>query len=201
MDEQEPSSDMKRRMLAGELYLANDHQLVEDQARAQRLVERFNASAHDEEELRRTLLEELFDHLGAATRVKPTLRCDYGYNVRIGDRSFLNYDTVLLDVVPIILGDDVQVGPRSQFLTATHPIDPRTRRLGWEAAEPIVVEDNVWFGGGVIVGPGVTVGRDSVIGMGAVVTRDIPPGVVAVGNPARVLREVTDADHVPVPQL
>ena len=95
-----------------------------------------------------------------------------------------------LDVAAITIGDDVQIGPNVQLLTATHPLEPQPRRDKWEAAEPITIGDNVWLGGGVIVCPGVTIGADTVVGAGSVVTRDLPAGVVAVGSPARVLREL-----------
>ena len=112
------------------------------------------------------------------------------FHIRIGARVFANFGLVALDVVPIIIGDDTQIGPNVQLLTATHPVDAELRRAKWESGAPIVIGANVWLGGGAIVLPGVTVGEDSVIGAGAVVTRDIPARVVAVGNPARVVRSV-----------
>jgi maltose O-acetyltransferase len=105
----------------------------------------------------------------------------------------------MLDGAPIAIGSHCQIAPRVQLLTATHPIDPEPRRLGWEYAEPIKIGDNVWLGGGVIVCPGVTIGDDAVVGAGAVVTRDLPRGVVAVGVPARVVREIGDRDRIVVP--
>ena len=107
----------------------------------------------------------------------------------------------MLDVVEITIGACCQIATRVQLLTATHPIDPGPRRAGWESAEPIAIADNVWLGGGVIVCPGVTIGRDTVVGAGAVVTKDLPAGVVAAGVPARVLREIGDADRVDLPGI
>ncbi len=131
----------------------------------------------------------------------PTFRCDYGSHITIGAGTFVNYDCVMLDVAPIRIGAACQLAPRVQLLTATHPIDPEPRRLGWESAEPITVGDNVWLGGGAIVCPGVTIGEDTVVGAGAVVTRDLPGGVVAAGVPARVIREIGARDRVAIPHV
>jgi maltose O-acetyltransferase len=139
---------------------------------------------------RRRLLTELLGAFGEGSEIRPPLHCDYGYQTSFGARSFANWGLILLDVATVDIGDDVQIGPNVQLLTATHPLEPGPRKDKWEAAEPIVIGDNVWLGGGVIVCPGVTIGGDSVVGAGSVVTRDLPPGVVAVGAPARVVREL-----------
>ncbi len=149
----------------------------------------FNASPH-EPGARRAALVALLGSVGEDTEVRPPIRVDYGSHTTIGARSFVNTGLIALDVAPITIGDHVQIGPNVQLLTATHPVDPDLRRAGWEAGEPIVIEDDVWIGGGAIVLAGVTIGAGSVVGAGAVVTRDVPPGVVAVGNPAKVLRPV-----------
>ena len=115
---------------------------------------------------------------------------DYGYQTTIGAGTFINAGAVILDVGRVTIGADVQIGPNVQLLTPTHPLEPELRRSGAEAAEPITIGDNVWLGGGVIVCPGVSIGRDTVVGAGAVVTRDLPAGVLAVGNPARVIRQL-----------
>jgi maltose O-acetyltransferase len=145
----------------------------------------------------RSILAELLGHLGEDAYVKPPLFVDYGENISFGARSFANYNLVALDVAPIRIGEDCQIGPNVQLLTPTHPVDPQPRRDKLEAARPITIGDNVWIGGGVIVCPGVTIGDNSVIGAGAVVTKDIPANVVAVGNPARVIRTIEDeeAEH------
>ena len=192
-------SEMKRRMLRGELYLADDPELDADQARAQELLERYNATRHVEQDVRDRLLRELLGEVGEGVVVKPPFRCDYGAHIAIGARTFVNYDCVMLDVAPIRIGAACQLATRVQLLTATHPIDPEPRRLGWESAEPIALGDNVWLGGGAIVCPGVTIGEDTVVGAGAVVTRDLPAGVVAAGVPARVLREIGEQDRVRIP--
>jgi maltose O-acetyltransferase len=181
---------MRERMLAGELYLADDPVLAEEQARAATLLDRFNQTGVDDAAERRGLLLGLLGQLGEGSEIKPPLRCDYGYRIRVGARTFVNYGLVALDVASIAIGDDVQIGPNVQLLTPTHPIDPDTRRAKWEAAEPIAIEGNVWLGGGVIVLPGVTIGENTVVGAGSIVTKDLPPNVVAAGNPARVVRSI-----------
>ena len=191
--------EMKDRMLRGDLYIADDEDLAADFERAQEILERYNASSYAEQELRDRLLRELLKACGEGVHIRPPFRLEYGTGVSIGAGTFFNYDCLMLDVAPVAIGAACQVATRVQFLTATHPLDPEPRRAGWERADPIVVGDNVWLGGGAILCPGVTVGDDSVVGAGAVVTRDLPPGVVAAGVPARVLREIDDRDRIEVP--
>jgi maltose O-acetyltransferase len=190
---------MKERMLDGELYLADDAELVEDRARCEVLLELYNQTRDADRSERARLLRDLLGDVGDRVVIKPTFRCDYGYNISVGAGTFVNYDCVMLDVVPIRIGSACQLATCVQLLAATHPIDPEARRLGWEYGTPITIGDNVWLGGGVIVCPGVTIGDDTVIGAGAVVTRDLPAGVVAVGNPARVQREIDEQDRVTTP--
>jgi maltose O-acetyltransferase len=188
-------------MLRGELYIADDPQIEADQARAHELMERYNATRHAEQEERDRLLRELLGEVGEGVVVRPPFRCDYGSHISIGARTFVNFDCVMLDVAPIRIGAACQLATGVQLLTATHPIDPEPRRIGWEYAKPISIGDNVWLGGGVIVCPGVTIGDNTVVGAGAVVTRDLPADVVAFGNPARVQREIDERDRVDVPDL
>src|SRR5215218_8503425 len=159
---------MRERMLAGDLYIADDPDLGEASTRALDLADAYNATTARQGPLRRRLLQELLGAVGEGTEIRPPFFVDYGSSIRIGA--------------------DVQIGPNVQLLTPTHPLDPEPRRAKWEAAEPITIGDNVWLGGGAIVLPGVTIGENTVVGAGAVVTRDLPPDVVAVGNPARVVR-------------
>ncbi|SHH17364.1 maltose O-acetyltransferase [Geodermatophilus nigrescens] len=182
------SRTMRERMLAGELYIADDPELAEASAAAQDLAAAYNATTARQRPLRRRLLEQLLGAVGEDTEIRPPLHVDYGTSIRIGARCFANFGLVALDVAAITIGDDVQIGPNVQLLTPTHPVEPGPRREKWEAAEPITIGDNVWLGGGVVVLPGVTIGADTVVGAGSVVTRDLPAGVVAVGNPARVVR-------------
>ncbi|MFD4248134.1 sugar O-acetyltransferase [Amycolatopsis thermoflava] len=177
-------SGQKERMLAGELYRADDPELQAALRRAAELQRRFNDGGDP------AVLCELLGSVGEDAEVRPPLYVDYGSHVTVGPRAFLNYGAVLLDVAPITIGADAQIGPGVQLLTPTHPLDARLRRDKWEAAEPITLHDNVWLGGGVIVCPGVTIGENTVVGAGSVVTRDLPPDVVAVGNPARVVKKL-----------
>lgn len=181
---------MRERMLAGELYIADDPELARDSDRAQQLTHLINTMDPTDHGRLREILTELLGAFGAGSEIRPPLRCDYGYQTTFGARSFANWGLICLDVATVTIGDDVQIGPNVQLLTATHPLEPGPRRDKWEAAEPIVIGDNAWLGGGVIVCPGVTIGADTVVGAGAVVTRDLPAGVVAVGAPARVIREL-----------
>lgn len=180
----------KARMLRGEPYLADDPELVADHERCRLLVERFNATSVTERAERRRILTQLLGHTGEDVEVKPPLQCDYGYQISVGERSFVNYGAVILDVAAVTIGADVQIAPNVQLLTATHPLDPEQRRSRLESAKPITVGDGAWLGGGVIVCPGVAVGAGTVVGAGSVVTRDLPPGVLAAGNPCRVVREL-----------
>lgn len=181
---------MRERMAVGELYLADDPEIAELSARALDLMAAYNATSVRQAPLRRQLLEQLLGRVGEGTEIRPPLYLDYGSNLTIGARCFANFGLVALDVAPITIGDDVQFGPNVQLLTPTHPVEPEPRRQKWESARPITIGDNVWIGGGAIVLPGVTIGENTVVGAGSVVTRDLPANVVAVGNPARVVREL-----------
>ncbi|BAW07428.1 sugar O-acetyltransferase [Nocardia seriolae] len=176
-------------MLTGRLYRDNDPELVAERLHCQGLLDRFNATRAGEDDLRRGILEDLLGEIGEGSWIMPRFQCDYGHLIRLGRNSFLNYDAIVMDCAPVTIGDDVSIGPRAQLLTALHPIDDHElRRQRWETAAPIVIGDNAWLGGGVIVCPGVTIGANTVVGAGSVVTRDLPEKVFAAGNPARVLR-------------
>lgn len=177
-------------MLAGDLYVADDPDNARIAQRAVRLADAYHRAAVEDEGAARPILAELLGTLGEGAFIKPPLFVDYGENIHLGARSFVNYNLTALDVAPITIGEDCLLGPNVQLLTPTHPIDPQPRRDKLEAAQPITLGDNVWLGGGVIVCPGVTIGDNSVIGAGSVVTKDIPANVVAVGNPARVIRGI-----------
>jgi len=177
-------------MLAGELYRADDPELAAAALRARQLEDRFNRLSVEDRGQRRAILEELLGEIGDESEIRPPFHCDYGSHIGIGARVFANCGLVALDVAPITIGDDVQIGPNVQLLTPTHPLDPDLRRAKWEAAEPIVIKSNAWLGGGAIVLPGVAVGENAVVGAGAVVTRDVPANAVVAGNPARVIRSL-----------
>ncbi|MFC9684464.1 sugar O-acetyltransferase [Streptomyces sp. NPDC056948] len=183
----DPRTNLER-MLAGDLYIADDPEIARRQQRAMRLAARYLAACTEDAEAARPLLAELLGSVGEGAEVRPPLYVDYGSNISVGARTFVNYNLTALDVARITIGEDCQIGPNVQLLTPTHPVEPEPRRDKLEAARPIVIGDNVWLGGGVIVCPGVTIGDNAVIGAGAVVTRDVPANVVAVGNPARPVR-------------
>ncbi|HEX4745887.1 MAG TPA: sugar O-acetyltransferase [Gaiellaceae bacterium] len=198
-DERISASEMKARMLRGELYLAVGDEIARDQARAADLLERYNATRHTEDELRERLLRELLAAVGDDVTIRPPFYCDYGSHISVGAGTFVNFGCVMLDVAPIRIGANCQIATGVHIVTATHPVDPEPRRLGWESAEPITIGDNVWLGSAAVVCPGVTIGDDTVVGAGAVVTRDLPAGVVALGVPAKVQREIGDGDRIAFP--
>ena len=185
-----PSGIEFQRMISGQPYLAHDPELVAARARARSLTFRFQHTPPEQREERRAILRELFGSSGDHLGIEPTLHVDYGFNIHVGENFYANANCVLLDVAPIRIGRDTMFGPAVQLLTATHPVDPQERISGRELGYRITIGDRVWLGGGVIVGPGVTIGDDVVVGSGAVVVKDLPAGVVAVGNPARVMRTV-----------
>ncbi len=185
----DPRTNLER-MLAGDLYIADDPEIGRLLERAMRLAARYQATYLDERDQAKAVLAELLGSVGEDVEIRPPLYVDYGSNISIGARTFVNYHLTALDVAAITIGEDCQIGPNVQLLTPTHPVEPGPRRDKLEAARPITIGDNVWLGGGAIVCPGVTIGDNSVIGAGAVVTKDIPANVVAVGNPARPVRSL-----------
>lgn len=176
----------KQKMLAGELYSANDPELRADLLRAEGLLGDYNAAAAAAR--RGAIMRELLGSLGEGVVIRAPFYCDYGYNIRIGSNVFVNFNCVFLDVCLIEIGDGCQIGPLVQLLTADHPRDPLLRREGLEMGKAIVIGANVWIGAGAIVLPGISIGDDAIIGAGSVVTRNVLPGVTVVGNPARACR-------------
>ncbi|MFA4928008.1 MAG: sugar O-acetyltransferase [Patulibacter sp.] len=194
MADQQLADDQRsnwERMLAGDPYCADDPEFTPRLERASQLADRYHRQkmAGDADEARETLVA-LLGTVGEGAVIRSPLFVDLGERITIGPRTFVNCNLTALDIAPITIGADCQIGPNVQLLTPTHPIEPQPRRDKIEGAEPITIGDNVWLGGGVTVCPGVSIGDDSVVGAGSVVTRDIPAGVVAVGNPARVIRKV-----------
>ena len=177
-------------MVAGELYRADDPELVDARARARILTAQYNATTPDDAVGRRAVLEELLGEAGPDVWIEPPFFCDYGWNISLGARVFLNFNCVVLDVAPVRVGELTLLGPAVQLCAATHPLDPRERERGLEYGQPVDIGRNVWIGAGAIVGAGVTIGDDSVIGAGSVVVRDVPAGVLAAGSPCRVIREL-----------
>lgn len=177
-------------MLAGESYDPTDPTLVEERQRARERTRGFNDTAPADADARRAILDDLLGATGENVTVEPPFRCDYGYNISVGDDFFANYDCVFLDVCAIEFGDECMLGPGVHVYTASHPLDPVERTSGTEFGEPVTVGDRVWIGGRSVLNPGVSVGDDAVVASGAVVTEDVPDGVVVGGNPAEVIREV-----------
>lgn len=182
------ASSEKEKMLAGELYRADDPELLAERRRCQAQLRVYNEET--DEQARLALLRELFGRVGDGTAIHSPLTCDYGYSISVGANTFINYGVIILDVVPVVIGDHVQIGTAVQILAADHPRDPHLRRTGVESGSPVMIEDDVWIGSGAIVCPGVTIGANTVIGAGSVVTRAIPRDVVAAGNPCRVIRSL-----------
>lgn len=185
----EDTRSQRERMLAGDWYVTDD-ELEALTHRAQRLADQYAELWKTDPTGAREVLADLLGSLGEHTVIRPPLYVDYGVHLQVGSRTFVNFGLVALDVAGITIGDDVQIGPNVQLLTPTHPVDPEPRRNKLEAAEPISIGNNVWLGGGAVVCPGVTIGENTVVGAGAVVTKDLPANVLAVGNPARVIREI-----------
>jgi maltose O-acetyltransferase len=175
------------RMLAGELYDAMDDELVVARERARDLCRELNATRDSQPDERRRILRELFGSGGDSVWMQPPFHCDYGANIYLGTRVFFNFNCVVLDVCAVHIGDYTLFGPGVQILTPLHPMDAQERRAK-EYGKPIHIGSDVWVGGGALILAGVTIGSRSVIGAGSVVTRDIPDGMLAAGNPCRVIR-------------
>lgn len=182
----------KTKMLSGELYNANDQELVEERHRARILFQKINQLNDDDKKERNLLLKELLPNSGKGLWVEPPFYCDYGYNIHTGKNVFFNFNCVILDVMKVEFGDQVLVGPDVQIYTATHPLDAKTRNSWLEYAKPVSIGNSVWIGGGAIIYPGVTIGDGAVIAAGAVVTKPVPPNVVVGGNPAVIIKEINN---------
>ncbi|HEX3151016.1 MAG TPA: sugar O-acetyltransferase [Gemmataceae bacterium] len=178
----------RERMLAGELYDPLDAELVAGRRHARNLLRSLNDSRDADAELRAAIIQELFGSTGAGTWIEPPFFCDYGSNITLGDQVFFNFNCVVLDPAPVRIGSNVLFGPAVQIYTATHPLDAETRRTWKEFAKPVTIGSDVWIGGAAVICPGVSIGDRTVIGAGSVVARDVPAGVVAAGNPCRVIR-------------
>jgi maltose O-acetyltransferase len=178
----------KQKMLSGELYIAGDPELVKERQHARRLTRLFNQTVETDDKERIELLKELFGSTGESLYVEPTFRCDYGYNIHVGDNFFANFDCVFLDVCEIRIGDNCFIAPGVHIYTATHPIYAPERITGAEYGIPVTIGHNVWIGGRAVINPGVTIGNNVVIASGAIVTKDVPDNVVVGGNPAKIIK-------------
>lgn len=187
----------KEKLQAGELYNGNDKELVADRISAKKLCAEYNTVTYNDFQKRERLLSRLLAFKGENTWIEPNFFCDYGYNIIMGDNFYSNHNLVILDCAEVVFGNDVFIGPNCGFYTAGHPLDYKMRNYGLEFAKPIKVGNNVWIGGNVCVMPGVTIGDNVVIGGGSVVTKDIPSGVVAVGNPCKPVKDIPESTFIP----
>ncbi len=186
----------KEKMLKGMLYVSSDAELRKMHEISRKLMDQINATAFNNFKERETLCKKLFGSTGNDIRINKPFYCDYGQNIHIGDNFYANFDCILLDVNTITIGDNVMFGPRVSIYTATHPIDSEIRNEGLEYGEAVSIGDNVWVGGSATINPGVSIGDNSIIGAGSVVVKDIPENVIAVGNPCKVLRPITEEDRL-----
>ena len=182
------------RMLAGDWYIGDHPKMAEVSQRSQRLLKLYEQALPEDPDIAHYLLQQILGSVGERVTIRPPFRVDYGFNIHIGEGVWVNYGLTALDVAEIRIGNDVLIGPNCQLLTPIHPLEHGPRRAGWESAEPITIEDNVWLASGVTVCQGVTISHDSVVGAGSVVTRSLPPYSLAVGNPARVIRELHEGE-------
>ena len=180
----------KQKMLAGELYNALDKEISDERMNTRLLLKRLNETAENESELRAKILKQLLPNSSEDLWIQPPFYCDYGYNMKIGEKVFFNFNCVVLDVTYVTIGSRTLFGPNVQIYTATHPIDFRERATGLEYAKPITIGEDVWVGGSAVICPGISIGDRTVIGAGSVVTKDIPSDVFAAGNPCRVIRQL-----------
>ena len=180
----------RQKMLSGELYLAEDSELVSERKRASRLLRRYNTTTEEQEAQRKQILAELLGQLGNKVTIVPPFHCDYGSNIDAGDGLYMNYGCVILDCNLVTIGENVLCAPYVQIYAAYHPTEPEIRLSGRELAAPVKIGNNVWIGGSAIICPGVTIGDNTTIGAGSVVVKDVPANVVAAGNPCRIIRHL-----------
>ncbi|ERN54389.1 sugar O-acetyltransferase [Alkalihalophilus marmarensis] len=180
----------KQKMIDGELYEPWDPELMRDREQARYLTRMFNETTESQYEKRIQAIKNLFGSTGDDIYMEPNFRCDYGYNIHVGNHFFANFDCVILDVCEVRFGNNCMLAPGVHIYTATHPINPFERIKGPEYGKPVTIGDNVWIGGSAIINPGITIGDNAVIAAGAVVTKDVPDNVIAGGNPARVIKEI-----------
>jgi maltose O-acetyltransferase len=178
----------KQKMISGMLYNASDETLVKLRAKARLIFEEFNKTSVTQEAERRKLIKDLFGKVGKNFYIEPSFRCDYGFNIHVGENFYMNFNCVFLDVCEIDIGDNCLIAPNVSFYTATHPVDPAERLKGLEFGKAITIGSNCWIGGSAVINPGVTLGNNVTVASGSVVTTSFGDNVVIAGNPARVIR-------------
>lgn len=176
------------------LAYISDTEVFEQQKKCRQILQKLNFMDRSDFEAIEEVVKEL---LGKSERafINPPFYCDYGFNIEVGKRFFANYNCTIIDVAKVKIGDNCMFGPNVSLYTAGHPVHPDTRNSGYEYGKEIIVGDNVWIGGNTVVCPGVHIGNNVVIGAGSVVTKDIPDWCIAVGNPCKVLRIITEEDR------
>ncbi|MDN3494151.1 sugar O-acetyltransferase [Winogradskyella bathintestinalis] len=182
----------KEKMIAGELYLASDSQLLKERQEAQLLFQEFNALTEINKTSRNVILKSLIGNLGTNFTIEPPFFCDYGYNITIGKNVYINYGCCILDGTKVIIGDNCMFGPNVQIYTATHPLEYKARNSGKEFSKPITIGHNVWIGGNATICPGITLGNNVVVGAGSVVTKGFPDDVLIAGNPAKIIKTINN---------
>lgn len=187
--------NQKERMLAGLPYKAWLDGLAEERLENKKRIYKYNNLPPEAEKEQEELIKEILGKTGENVHIEAPFHCDYGYNIEVGENFFANYNLTVLDVGKVRIGKNAQIAPNVSIYTAGHPIHPDSRNSGYEYGIEVTIGDNVWIGGNVCIMPGVTVGDNVVIGAGSVVTKDIPDSVIAVGNPCRVVRAITDDDR------
>ncbi len=187
--------NQKERMLAGLPYKAWLDGLGEERMENKLKIHKYNTMSPDKKEELDALIKDILGKYGKNIVVEPPFHCDYGKNIEVGNNFFVNYNCTILDVGKVIIGENVMFAPNVSIYTAGHPVHPESRNSGYEYGIEVIIGDNVWIGGNVIINPGIKIGNNAVIGAGSVVTKDIPDNAIAVGNPCRVIREVTEEDR------
>lgn len=180
----------KEKMINGAYYKPSDPELVRDRLTARKLTRQYNQTLETNDTERLQLLKKLFGSTGQSLYIEPNFRCDYGYNIHVGENFYANFDCVILDVCQVKIGTNCMLAPGVHIYTATHPLDPIERNSGIEYGRPVFIGDNVWIGGRAVINPGVTIGNNVVVASGSVVTMDVPDNVVIGGNPAKVLKSI-----------
>jgi len=185
----------KEKMLSGLLYRAHDQELKYERKRTRLLIHQYNQLAPGETAKQQDIIRELVGTCAEQFVIEAPFRCDYGYNIHLGENFYSNFNLVILDCAEVRIGNNALIGPDVGIYTAGHPVHPDLRNQEYEFAFPVKIGNSVWIGGHVVINPGVTIGNNVVIGSGSVVTKDIPSDVIAMGNPCRVMREITEEDQ------
>lgn len=191
----------KEKMLSGEPYKAFGKELFLERQKAKEILFEFNNLPPSKIKERHQLIKPLFGKTKGTFYLEPPFRCDYGYNIELGKNFYANYNFTVLDAGKVKIGDHVLIGPNVSLITVNHPIDKDFRAKGFEISKEIIIENNVWIGANVTINPGVKISENSIIGSGSVVTKNIPENVIAVGNPCKILRNITEKDKMDFEEL